>query len=54
MDQQRQYKEAPRSINVQLKETREKLKAENHQKETLQEELTTSRKRAEKAGADAV
>ena len=54
MDQQGQYKEALRLLHIELKEMKEKLEAADRQKETLQEELTASRERMEKAGADAV
>ena len=41
-------------MNSKLKEAKEKLGEAGHQKETLQEELSTLRGEMEKAGADAV
>ena len=54
MDQQKQYKEAFRTLNLELKEIRENLEGAGHQKEKLEEELTTLLKQVEKAGTDAV
>ena len=54
LDQQKQYKEALHTLNVELKETREKLEAASSRSKELEEELTTLRKQVEKAKADAV
>ena len=54
MDQQEQYKEALCTLNLELKEIREKLEGAGRQKEKLEEELTTFRKQVKKAGTDAV
>ena len=54
LDQQKQYKEALHTLNVELKETREKLEAAGSRSKELEEELTTLRKQVEKAKADAV
>ena len=52
--QQKQYKEALRTLNVELKETTEKLEGAGSRNKKLEEELMTLRKQVEKAGADAV
>ena len=54
MDQQKQYKKALRTLNVELKETKEKLERAGSRSKELEEELTTLCKQVEKAGADAV
>ena len=54
MNEQKQYKEALRTLHGELKETREKLEEAGRQKEKLQGELPTLRKQVEKARADAV
>ena len=54
MDQQKQYNEALRTLNVELKETKEKLERAGSRSKELEEELTTLCKQVEKAGADAV
>ena len=54
MNEQKQYKDAFRTLNGELKETREKLEEVGCQKETLQGELSTLRGQVEKAGIDAV
>ncbi|XP_065626283.1 uncharacterized protein LOC136066237 [Quercus suber] len=53
-DQQAQYKEAVRTLNLELKEVKEKLEEASHQKGELEGELTTLRGQLETAGADAV
>ena len=54
MDQQKQYKEAVRTLNAVLEATREKLEGAGGRNKELEEELTTLLKQVEKAGADAV
>ena len=54
MNEKEQYKDALRTLNGELKETREKLEEVGRQKETLQGELSTLRGQVEKARADAV
>jgi len=41
LNEQGQYKDAVRTLNNELKETKAKLEEADHQKETLQKELTT-------------
>ena len=45
---------ALQTLNSEMKEVKEKLGEAGHQKETLQEKLSTLREEMEKAGADAV
>ena len=47
LNQQAQYKEALCLLNVDLKETREKLKEAGRQKEKLEQELMALRKQVE-------
>ena len=54
LNEQGQYKDVVRTLNNELKETRAKLEEVDHQKETLQKELTTLREQVEKAGAAAI
>ena len=54
MNEQRQYKEAMRTFNKEVKELREKLVEAGSQKQKLQEEVTALREKAETAGIDAV
>ena len=54
LDQQKQYKEAFHTLNVKLKEMREKLERASSQSKELEENLTTLRKQVEKARADTV
>ena len=54
MDQQVQYKEVIRLLNVELKDQREKLEEAGRQKEKLEGELTALGKQEETAGTDAV
>ena len=54
LDEQKQYKEALRTLNAELKETREKLEGAGLRKKELDEGLTTLRQQVEMAGADAV
>ena len=51
--QQKQYKEALRTLNVELKETREKLEGAGSRNNKLEDKLMTLHKQVEKAGADA-
>ena len=46
--------EAIRTLNKELKEVREKLEESEHQKQKLQEEVTSLREKVETAGTDAV
>ena len=54
MDQQVQYKEVIRLLNVELKDQREKLEEAGRQKEKLEGKLTALGKQEETAGTDAV
>ena len=54
LNEQEQYKDALRTLNGELNETKEKLKEAGRQKETLQKELSTLRGQVEKVGADVV
>lgn len=54
MDVQAQYKEGLRDLNRELKTKREELKEVEHQKEKLQEEVTSLCQQVETAGTDAV
>ena len=53
-NQQAQYKEAMRLLNVELKEVKGKLEEVGRQKGELEQELTTLHDQLETAGADAV
>ena len=54
LNQQAQYKEAVRHLNIELKETREKLEEAGCQKEKLEQELSTLYEQVETVEADAV
>ena len=54
MDQQAQYKEAVRLLNLDLKDVREKLGEAEGQQKTLEEEVSSLRVQVETAGTDAV
>ena len=54
LDEQKQHKEALRTLNAKLKEMREKLEGAGLRKKELDEGLTTLRQQVEMAGADAV
>ena len=54
LNEQKQYKEALRTLNAELKETREKLEGAGLWNKELEEGLTTLRQQVEKVGADAV
>ena len=54
LDKRKQYKEALRTLNAELKGTREKLEGAGLRKKELDEGLTTLRRQVEMAGADAV
>ena len=53
MNEQRQYKEAMRSFNREVKELREKLVEAGSQKQKFQEEVTALQEKVETAGTDA-
>ena len=53
MNEQRQYKEAMRSFNQDVKELREKLVEAGSQKQKFQEEVTALQEKVETAGTDA-
>lgn len=53
-NEQKQYKEALRILNDELKEVREKLEEEGPQKGKLEGKLTTLRGQVETARADAI
>ena len=54
MNEQRQYKDAIRMLNQELKEVREKLEEADRQNDKLKEEVTALGQRVQTAGADAV
>ena len=54
MDQQAQYKEVVRLLNLDLKDVREKLGEAEGQQKTLEEEVSSLRVQVETAGTDAV
>ena len=54
MNEQGQYKDAVRTLNNELKETKGKLEEVDRQKEMLQKELMTLCEQVEKVGADAI
>ena len=53
MNEQRQYKEAMRSFNQEVKELREKLVEAGSQKQKFQEEVTALQEKVGTAGTDA-
>ena len=54
MNVQGQYKEAVRTLNMEVKEVKGKLEEADHQKKKLQEEVTVLREMVETAGTDVV
>ena len=54
MNEQGQYKEAMRTLNQEVKELKEKLEEADRQKQKLQKEVTTLRKKVETAEIDTV
>ena len=54
MNEQRQYKEAMRTFNKEVKELKEKLAEANCQKQKLQEEVTALHEKVKTAGTNAV
>ena len=54
MNEQGQYKEAIHSFNQEVKELKGKLEEADHQKQKLQEEVTTLREKVETVRTDAV
>ena len=54
MNQQAQYKDAIRTLNLELKEVREKLVEVSRQNDKLQEEVTDLGQKLQMAGADAI
>ena len=54
MNQQAQYKDAIRTLNLELKEVREKLVEVSRQNDKLQEEVTDLGQKLQTAGADAI
>ena len=54
MNEQGQYKDAVRTLNNELKETKGKLEEADRQKEMLQQEVTALREKVEMVGTDAV
>ena len=50
MNQQAQYKDDVRTLNLELKEVREKLVEANHQNDKLQEEVTDLGQKLQTAG----
>ena len=54
MNEQGQYKEAVRTLNKEVKEVKGKLEEADRQKQKLQKEVTTLRKKVETAEIDTV